>query len=78
MVRARNREVERQQQQALWQAWHVAALIRSKRLPPLRRVLNPIQPARRISEADARVRRAELADLTARAIASGLRVEQGT
>lgn len=34
---------EREQQQALWHAWHVAYLSRVKRLPSLKRLLNPPQ-----------------------------------
>lgn len=74
MVWARNREVEREQQQLAWLAWHIAALSRQKRLPSLRRMLHPVRPARRLSEEEARERRAEFADLLGRVIAAGVKV----
>jgi len=49
---------EREQQQQAWLAWHVAALMRSKRLPALQRLM-PRPRARRLKGKELERRRRE-------------------
>ena len=65
---------EREQKQALWQAWHVAYLTRAKRMPSLSKLLHPPQAralhgeelARRRQERDEMLQRIDLEKLNGR------------
>lgn len=56
---------EREQARDLWLAWHVAALGRARKMPPLHRLLNPPKTKRLTPEERAR-RAAEFEELKGR------------
>ena len=64
-IEAANWCMDQDQRARAWLAWHVAALSRVKRLPPLSRLVNPPE-AKRLEPDQAEARRQEFAEMKAR------------
>ena len=63
VLEAAARRFEREHRRDAWIAWHVAALSRAKKLPPLQRLM-PARPARTLHGAELAKRKAEMDELT--------------
>jgi len=65
-IEAANWRWEREMHTAAWVAWHTAALQRSKRMPPLSRLVSKLRPKRKASGREMAGRRREFEELKQR------------
>lgn len=73
---AANWQRMRSHNEMAWAAWHVAALQRTKRIPPMRRLM--MRPKRKSGEVDLEARRREHKEMVARMGAKKPQRHEGT